>query len=89
MSSAAIAENEKPQAVNIVAANTLSQVLQTAMEKKAHVFIRLKSGQEYSTKNIRSVSGAAVVIGKPAGREYYDAYILLDSVAAVEVRVQD
>ena len=87
-SSAALAD-EKTKSVNLSANASVADVLNAAMSNKAHVFIHLKNGQEYSTKVIREVGNAAVVIGEPSRREFYDVYILLESIAAVEVRVRD
>jgi uncharacterized membrane protein len=89
LTSAAAAEDEKTKNVNISASHSVADVLKAAMNSKAHVFIRLSNGQEYSTRIIREVSNAAVVIGEPSRREYYDVYILIQAIAAVEVRVRD
>lgn len=87
--SAAAPADDNAKNINLSAGSSVADVLKTAMNSKAHVFIRLKSGQEYSTKVIRSVGNAAVVIGEPSRREFYDVYILIESIAAVEVRVRD
>jgi uncharacterized membrane protein len=87
-SSAAVAD-EITKSVNLSASYSVVDVLKAAMSNKAHVFIHLKNGQEFSTKIVRDVSNAAVVIGEPSRREFYDVYILIDSIAAVEVRVRD
>ena len=80
---------EQESGVSLSASHSVADTLKSAMNSKAHVFIHLKNGQEYSTKIIRDVSTAAVVIGEPARREFYDVYILIDSIAAIEVRVRD
>ncbi len=87
-SSPAMAQ-EKTTPITLSASLSPVDVLKAAMTNKAHVFIHLKNGQEYSTKTIRDVSNVAVVIGEPSRREFYDVYILIESIAAVEVRVRD
>ena len=87
--SSAAAAGEATSSVNLSANASVMDVLKAAMSNKAHVFIRLKNGQEYSTRIIRDVSNAAVVIGEPSRREFYDVYILIEAIAAVEVRVRD
>ncbi|HSB69261.1 MAG TPA: hypothetical protein VLT62_08030 [Candidatus Methylomirabilis sp.] len=88
ISSAAMA-GEQTKGLTLSASSSVVDVLKAAMSNKAHVFIHLKNGQEYSTKIIRDVSNAAVVIGEPSRREFYDVFIAIESIAAVEVRVRD
>ena len=87
----AMAEKKKGKAakVNISAKVSFSDLLKLAKHNKKHTFIILKSGTKYSVKEIKEVSRHAVVLRGPGGKEYYDVYVPISSIEAVEVRVKN
>lgn len=67
-----------------VAANAgMAEVLSAQVGKR--VSVQLRTGEEL-TGVVRSVGERIVVIGELAGREFFDAAVAVDAVAAVIVR---
>lgn len=71
--------------VTISASDTHQSVL--AAQKGKRVMVRTRSGQEL-TGTVRDVNGKVVVLGAPAGKEYFDAVVALDAVESVLVRTK-
>ncbi len=62
--------------------------LRRLAEGGKRVELVLKSGKSYRGK-LGTVGERAVVVGEIEGREFFDALVLIDEIAAVEVRVRD
>ncbi len=75
------------QAGPLVATETMHDALQRLQATKKPVELVLRNGKSYRG-NLGSVGDHAVVVTEIAGREFYDAYILLDDITAVEVRAR-
>jgi len=69
------------------AQNRLNEVFRSAQTRRAGVVVHLENGQKYRAL-VKEVSTHAVVLTEPAGREFYDVYIPLEKIMAVEVRVK-
>ncbi len=65
----------------------VADVLAVAKEKGKALTIVLRGGGSYAGK-IKSVGSHAVVLTELRGKEYYDAYVLLDAIVAMEERVR-
>ena len=59
-----------------------------ATQKGNRVTVRLQSGEELSGKVI-TVGDQVLQLGELSGKEFFDAVIPLDSVAAVIIRVRE
>lgn len=73
------------EAQQVIAGETIRTVLSQRLAKP--VTVRLDSGEEL-TGLVRSVGDRVVQLEKLAGREFYDAYVDLEEVAAVIVRAR-
>ncbi len=76
------------QAGPLVATETVHDTLVRLQAAKKPVELVLHNGKSYRG-NIGSVGDHAVVVTEIQGREFFDAYILLDDITAVEVRARD
>jgi len=88
VSPAALADEGATQA-QVTASDSLVDTLKEAQAKKSHIMVLLKSGAHYSARTIKDVSKQAVVLQGPHQKEFYDVYIVLDAIAAVEVRARN
>jgi len=73
------------EAQQVIAGETIRTVLSQRLAKP--VTLQLDSGEEL-TGLVRSVGDRVVQLEKLAGREFYDAYVDLEEVAAVIVRAR-
>ncbi len=76
------AQGNTPQ---VVAGETIRTVLAQRLSKT--VTLQLDSGEEI-TGSVRSIGDRVVQLEKLAGREFFDAYVELEDVAAVLVRAR-
>jgi len=69
--------------LSVPASASMAEVLASQVGKR--VSVQLRTGEEL-TGVVRFVGDRIVVIGELAGREYFDAAVAVDAVAAVIVR---
>jgi hypothetical protein len=69
-------------------ATTVRDNLQRLQSGAKTVELLLKNGKSYKGK-LASVGDHAVVVTQIEGREFFDALVLTDEIAAVEVRARD
>jgi hypothetical protein len=62
--------------------------LRSLYAAKKPVTVVLKGGQSYSAK-IARVGDAYVLLSELSGKEFYDALVAIDEIAAIEVRARD
>ena len=62
--------------------------LRVFAEAKKPVTVVLKGGQTY-TARIGAVGDHQVVLSELSGKEFYDALVQIDEIAAIEVRARD
>ena len=72
--------------LSLAADDTVSSVL--AAQKGNRVTVKLRSGEEL-TGTVSALSGSAVQLSELAGKEFYDAVVAMDAVAAVVIRTRD
>jgi hypothetical protein len=70
------------------ASQSMGDNLRRLSEAKKTVELVLRNGKSYQGK-LGAVGDHAVVVSQIAGREFFDALVLIDEVVAVEVRVRD
>jgi hypothetical protein len=75
-----------PVTLNINSNDSLKDVLKGLMGNR--VELAVKGGQSYNGK-LTIVGDNVVIISELSGKEFYDAVISIDDIAAVEVRVRD
>ena len=61
--------------------------LKTAHGAEARVNLLLEGGAQYSAK-IKDLGTAAVVLKEPTGKEFYEVYVPLDKIVAIELKVR-
>jgi hypothetical protein len=61
--------------------------LKAAQSGDAKVNLFLEDGVQYSAK-IKDLGNDAVVLKEPTGKEYYEVYVPLEKVIAVELKVK-
>ena len=87
--SSVLAGKKKSKNINVSSKVSLVDILKLAKNKKVHTFIKLKNGTTYSVKELKEVSNHAVVLRGPGGKEFYDVYVPISSIEAIEVRVKN
>jgi len=70
------------------AAASLRDTLESLRAAGKPVELVLKNGKSYAGK-LAAVGEHAVIVSEIRGKEFYDAYIVLEDVSAVEVRMRD
>jgi len=80
--------DEGDQQAHVTANHSLVDTLKAAQATKSHVMVVLKGGAQYSARQIKDVSNQAVVLQGPYQKELYDVYVLINEIAAVEVKVR-
>ena len=70
------------------ASSTVADNLRALHEAKKPVTLVLKGGQTYAAK-IGQLGDHYVVLSELSGKEFYDALIAIDEIAAIEVRARD
>lgn len=65
----------------------LSGVLRAAMAQGKGLYVVLESGKRYAGK-VKAVSDDAVILTEIQGAEFFDAYIRMDRILALEERVR-
>ena len=81
------AQEAKDKTITISAQHSTLAILKVAADNNLHVYLNLKSAKEYSAK-VKEVGTSAVVLKNPYGRELYEVYVPLDTIASVEVKVK-
>jgi len=71
--------------LTVGASDNIQQVLET--QKGKRVTVKLASGDEL-TGVVKSISSHAVHLGELSGKEFYDAVIATDRIAAVIIRTK-
>lgn len=85
---AAHAQPAGDAATTLSAAASLRDTLESLRAAGKPVELVLKNGKSYAGK-LGAVGADAAVVSEVRGKEFYDAYIVLDDVSAVEVRMRD
>lgn len=63
--------------------------LRALMEAKKPVTVVLKGGAKSYTAHIADVGEDCVVLTELSGKEFFDAVVEIDEIAAIEVRARD
>ena len=66
---------------------SLKELITQLQDNNKIVVMHLQNGKELSG-TVVSVSDDAVVLAELVGKEFYDAYILLNQIAAIELRMR-
>ena len=83
----ALAQDD-PRAVPLFnARHGLADILAVAMTRKKALVVVLSNGSTYVGR-IKAVGDHAVVVTEIQGKEFFDAYIPLDDIVALEERVR-
>ena len=72
--------------MELTAQMSLKELITLSQDNNKIVEIHLQGGKELSG-TVVNVSDDAVVPGQLVGKEFYDAYILLNQIAAIELRM--
>ena len=83
----ALAEDDPRAKPVFDAAKGVSEILNAAKVQGKALILVLNDGTKYTGK-IKSVGPNAVILTGLQGREFFDAYITLESIAAMEERVR-
>ena len=83
-----VAWGRPPEIGLLEPAQSIRDNLRRLAQKGKRVELLLKNGKSYKGK-LGSVGDHAVVVTEIEGREFFDALLLLDEIAAIEVRVRD
>jgi len=75
-------------AAALSAAASLRDTLESLRAAGKPVELVLKNGKSYAGK-LGAVGDHAAIVSEIRGKEFYDAYVVLDDVSAVEVRMRD
>ncbi|MCP5153410.1 MAG: hypothetical protein H6983_04525 [Ectothiorhodospiraceae bacterium] len=82
------AQQEDPRAVPVFDADhPVTAILEAARAKGKALILQLGGGLSYTGK-VKAVSAHAVVLTELAGKEFFDAWIPLASIVAIEERVR-
>ena len=83
-----VAAQDDPRTKPVFKANhSLTDVLTAAQTQGKALILALKGGMKYTGK-VKAVGAHAVVLTGLRGREFFDAFIPLDSIVAMEERVR-
>jgi len=85
---AASATGQEGAAAVLNASQTVRDNLVRLQQGGKRVELTLKNGKSYAGK-LGAVGDHAVVVTEITGREFFDAYVVLDDISAVEVRARD
>lgn len=61
--------------------------LKTAQGADAKVNVILEGGAQYSAK-IKDLGAGAVVLKEPSGKEFYEVFVPLEKITAIELKVR-
>jgi len=64
----------------------LADILKQAMEKKTFIDVTLISGRQFQAK-VKDLSGDLVVFAQVPGREFFEVFVPIQHIVAVEVRI--
>ena len=78
---------DKPK-LNVSANVSTGDLLRSALGADARVVVILKNGSTTYNGWVKEVGTSAVVLKNAAGKEFYEAYVLLSEIAVVEVKVK-
>ena len=67
--------------------HSIWDTLNQAKLKKTYVTVILRSGKEFKGE-VHDLTNASLILGKLSGRDFSDAYILLNEIAAIEAKVR-
>jgi hypothetical protein len=70
------------------ASSSMADNLRSLLAAKKSVTVVLEGGQTYTAK-IGPVSNDYVLLSELSGKEFFDALVDIDAIAAIEVRVRD
>jgi hypothetical protein len=70
------------------ASSSMADNLRALLAAKKSVTVVLEGGQTYSAK-IGQVGDNYVLLSELSGKEFFDALVNIDDIAAIEVRVRD
>jgi hypothetical protein len=84
----ALAQDTDPRAVPVFDARfAVADILATAKERKKALKLVLRGGASY-TGLVKDVGAHAVVLTRLSGKEFFDAYVPLRAIVALEERVR-
>ncbi len=72
--------------MELTAKMSLKELITQSQDNNKIIVLHLLGGKELSG-TVVSVSDDAVVLGELVGKEFYDAYILLNQICAIELRM--
>jgi hypothetical protein len=79
---------DEPATLTLDASWDVKQVLTQIQEKGVAAHIQLHNGKEYAGRIGQVGKNAAILVGIQ-GKEYYDAFIPFESIAAIEARARN
>lgn len=86
--STAAAQSDDKTYVQFNTAHTFADILKQAMELKVRITLHLRSGIELGGR-VAEVSTHNVVLKGLTQRDFYDAMVRIDEIAAIEARARD
>lgn len=69
------------------AQTTTWTALKTARASEAKIGVVLEGGARYDAR-IKDLGTGAVVLKEPTGKEFYEVFVPLDKIAAIELKVR-
>ena len=87
MSQSTLAQDDPRATPLFVADHTVADILAAAKDKKKALVLVLSNGSTY-TGMVKAVGAHAVILTGLSGKEFFDAYVPLASIVAMEERVR-